>query len=43
MMEITLPNKKRVSKFTPGTDFPHKLDANDIAGKPIVPPRCWYA
>jgi Methyltransferase FkbM domain len=43
MMEFTFINKKRVSRTSPQTLFPHRLDCDNFPLKTMVLPKCWYA
>ncbi len=41
-MEFSFLHKKRVSRTTPQTRFPHPLDVDNAGGKHVALPRCWY-
>lgn len=43
VMEFTFLNKKRARSLKPQTIFPHKLDRQNLPGKPLALPLCWYS
>ncbi|HEX5432082.1 MAG TPA: FkbM family methyltransferase [Bryobacteraceae bacterium] len=43
VMEFTFLNKRRAPALKPQTSFPHKLDRQNLPGKPLVLPTCWYS
>jgi hypothetical protein len=42
-LEFTFINKRRVSATRPLNVFPHRLDAENTAGRSLPLPKCWYA
>ena len=43
MMEITLHRKDRADDCRPATDFPHRLDQDNVPALPtLVLPKCWH-
>jgi hypothetical protein len=42
LLEITFLRKDRVLNRQPATEFPHKLDIQNVAGEDLPLPACWY-
>ncbi len=42
-LEFTFINKRRVQSTRARRDFPHRLDADNVAAKPLYLPKCWYS
>jgi len=42
-MEFTFINKERADSKGPRSDFPHRLDADNIPGTSLPLPKCWYS
>lgn len=43
IMEFTFLNKRRAPALKPQISFPHKLDRQNLPGKPLALPTCWYS